>query len=1825
MSARIVAAFAVLFTMLTSAPIAAPALAQSERQVVTTDDADYFGFDLRAEPDVSLDQCETVCLADPDCRAFTYNKKAQWCFLKSDYSALNPFDGAVAGKVVEVSGEADIGAPPALSFVPEHVTDEARRYRTAIDGAASDDSAGLVRMTAEAEQALEAGNARRAVDRFRAAVAIAPEDGALWTALARAAVAAASEGDRDSHSHQEAATSAAFTAYQLSRSAASRAEALAVLATALEARSMFRPAIDAYQASLELVNSPDIRADYADLRERKGFRVVEHTVDTESLSPRICVQFSEPLVKSGVDYASFVTLDGTSAGAVEASGSELCVDGLQHGKTYRLSLRAGLPAAVGEDLEAPVALSVYIRDRTPSARFTGDNFVLPATARRGIPVATVNTASVTMQLFRIGERALSQVLTGADFLRQLEGYSVSRIADDLGTPVWEGTLAVALELNREVVTSFPVDQALPQREPGVYVLTAIAEGERREGWDAVATQWFVVSDIGLATFAGEDGLHVFARALSDATPLEGVELQLIARNNEILGTAATDAAGRATFTAGLTRGTAGMAPAALMARRDETDFVFLDMTRAGFDLSDRGVTGRAAPGALDVFAWTERGIYRAGETVHAAALARDDAASAVENLPLTFLFRRPDGVEDRRLVSGGAEIGGHAVELPLTDNAMRGTWQIAIHTDPKAEPVANVQFLVEDFVPDRIEFDMTSDTEIVAPGETAEVRVEGRYLYGAPAAGLSLEGEIRISARREREGFRNYVFGLADEEAEEETRLPLDGLPVLDGDGKAVVEVRIGELPATTQLLNGEVVMRMREGGGRAVERSIDFMVEPQGAMIGVRADFEGNQVRENSAAGFSVIAVDPSGARQDLPRLTWSLVKIERNYQWYRQNSSWSYEPVEFTRRVADGMIDAAADREGRISVPVDWGRYRLEVESPTSAGAATSVEFDAGWHVETSSTETPDGLEIALDKQNYAPGETAKLQVSPRFAGELLVIVGADRLLEVHTARIPRDGATVDIPVGENWGAGAYVTATLFRPGQAQESRMPMRAIGVKWLSVDPGRRKLDVSLQPPASMGPRQTIEIPVSVAAVAGETAYVALAAVDVGILNLTGYKPPDPDAWYFGQRRLGLELRDLYGRLIDGSAGAGGRIRTGGDGGALTVQGSPPSEDLVAFFSGPVALGPDGNAVIRFDLPQFNGTVRVMAVAWTKTGVGHAAAEVIVRDRVVVTASLPKFLAPGDRAELRLGIANTDGPAGTYAVDLAASGGISIPQGAAPDTVELAKGQHLSLTVPIVGDRLGEAQVSVRLAHIEEPAVEQALNLPVRPATLPVATRTVVTLAANGGSLRVDRELLAASLLPGASVSLNVSRSSAFDVAGLLMGLDRYPHGCAEQITSRALPLLYLDELSANAGLDEDLDVRNHVQDAIHKVLSYQSSSGSFGLWSPGWGDLWLDAYVTDFLTRAREQRYAVPEQSMRLALDNLQNALAYDANIADNGRQIAYALYVLARNRKASAGDLRYYLDIQIERFDTPLARAQLAASLALYGDVQRAERGFGSAFRLAQGWDANLGRSDYGSRLRDGAAMLALAAETRPEPALVPDMVRLVSAERGVTGQMSTQEQAWMLLAARAVREGSSPIALEVDGAPHAGRLSRRVSGDELLASPITVTNRSSEPMEAAVTTVAAPVDPLPAGGDGYSVERTYYRLDGTEANVTEVVQNERFVVVLRMTESNSWVSRVVVTDLLPAGFEIDNPRIVASADLAGFGWLPNTEIAHSEFLTDRFTAAFNRMADDSRDFAVAYIVRAVTPGTYVHPAASVEDMYRPHLSARTATGVMAVKAAQQ
>jgi uncharacterized protein YfaS (alpha-2-macroglobulin family) len=614
----------------------------------------------------------------------------------------------------------------------------------------------------------------------------------------------------------------------------------------------------------------------------------------------------------------------------------------------------------------------------------------------------------------------------------------------------------------------------------------------------------------------------------------------------------------------------------------------------------------------------------------------------------------------------------------------------------------------------------------------------------------------------------------------------------------------------------------------------------------------------------------------------------------------------------------------------------------------------------------------------------------------------------------------------------------------------------------------------------------------------------------------------------------------------------------------------------------------------------------------------------VRDPVVLTATLPRFLLPGDRSTVHLDLDNVEGQPGDYAITLSTTDAVVAGVGATQKLTLRAKARG-AVTIPVTASAAGNGAVKINVSGPGGFALERNYTLAVRPPAQILARRTVKPIA-KGDSVTLSSDMFA-DLVPGTGgVSISVGSSAALDAASLLAALDRYPYRCSEQITSRAMPLLYVARLASETHLALQTGADERVRNAIEALLTRQDSTGSFGLWSVGGSDIWLDSYVTDFLTRAREQKFAVPDTAFKLALDHLRNFVANTADPSKNGgTDLAYALYVLARNGVVPIGDLRYLADSKLDALTTPIAKAQVAAALALIGDRARAERVYAAALAMIDPQSENwLNRQDYGSNLRDAAALVTLASEGGAAPATVQAAVQRVEASRAMLHPTSTQEDAWLLLAASAMAKDSGNVTLDVNGEAVQRALYRTIRANDL-KEPLKVTNTGDTEVKAVVTVTGAPLTPEPAAENGFRIERLTYTPDGDPVDPAQVKQNTRLVVVLKITEAQPQFGRVIVADYLPAGFEIDNPHLVSSGDTGTLAWITDAvEPANTEFRDDRFTAAFERKRGDAAVFTVAYVVRAVSPGSYVRPQARVEDMYRPDRYGRTGSGNIEVTAAK-
>ena len=395
-------------------------------------------------------------------------------------------------------------------------------------------------------------------------------------------------------------------------------------------------------------------------------------------------------------------------------------------------------------------------------------------------------------------------------------------------------------------------------------------------------------------------------------------------------------------------------------------------------------------------------------------LTRDGTAEAIEGLPLTAILKRPDGVEYARALSQGEVAGGHVFTFRTTGAAPRGAWRLNIHSDVDAPSIASAKVLVEDFLPERIDFDLSLPEGLVHVDQPTTLTVDAKYLFGAPAGDLPVEGEVLLRSAQSLAAYPGYRFGRHDAYVPPEVYY-LDATSRTDPEGVALLDMEFPQLEPNFRPMEATIAVRVSEGSGRPVERKIETPVASGKPVLGIKPLFDGT-LPENSEAGFSLIALDAQQQQTGM-QVRWTVSKVRTRYQWFQYDGAWDWEPVTRRTKVAEGDATLGAEPV-QVTAPVDWGRYEIKVERIGGDYIAASDDFYAGWYGSADTSATPDVLELSLDAESYLPGDTAKLRVVPRYAGKALVSVVSNRLIDMIAVDVSEGENMVDIPVTDDWG---------------------------------------------------------------------------------------------------------------------------------------------------------------------------------------------------------------------------------------------------------------------------------------------------------------------------------------------------------------------------------------------------------------------------------------------------------------------------------------------------------------------------------------------------------------------------------------------------------------------------------------------------------------------------------------------------------------------------------------------------------------------------------------------------------------------------------------
>ncbi|MBV9995042.1 MAG: alpha-2-macroglobulin family protein [Caulobacteraceae bacterium] len=1605
-----------------------------------------------------------------------------------------------------------------------------------------------------------------------------------------------------------------------------------------------------------------------------GFAIWKTRFDTAGAQPLACIEMTRPLDPAKA-YGDFVLVspDLGHAPAVSVRDDELCVGGV--GFTDRqITLLKGLPARDGETLEANADAAFSNGDKPPYVGFAGAGVILPREDSDGVGIETVNVTKLAVEVWRVADRNLVRQSISAPDPTSEGGYASDYGDDspnDEGHIVWKGKIDIKGDPGSRTTTVFPLGAVLKEMKPGGYVIKArdasggrdLAAGEDDEGTTpAQARRWVIFTDMALIGYSGQDALDVVVRSLKTARPLAGVPVSLVSKSGEDLGKTVTDAAGRATFAHSLLEGENGLKAKMVMAYGPQGDLAVLDLDRSPIDLSRQNAgaaatgaasdvtAGRSLVGDIDGYLYADRGIYRPGETVRLTSLIRDRQARAVGDRKGEIVVLRPSGLEFRRFAFSGAPGGALATDIALPRTAPRGRWTADLRIDGYKDPAGKVSFEVQDFAPQRLA--VTADGQASAPvagAETRKIDVTARFLYGAVGSGLQTQGDARL--RRDPNPFPAYGdYRWGDETAAfEEKELDL-GSTVTDGAGHASLALDGSQAGDTVEPLMAVVTAQVFEPGGRPVAESTTLKVRPKALYLGVKVD-QGNTSGEAAPpVTLDVIAVDAAGARIAAPGVSYRLVSENWTYDWYQQDGQWQWRRTNRDVVVSAGAVEVGAGQPARVpSRRLGWGDYRLELTG--ADGARTVVRFSPGWGGAPGDAETPDSVLLTAGSKSYAQGDTVAIEVKSRYAGEAQVAVATDRLIDFKTFSVGKGGTVVRLKTSAAWGGGAYVLVSVVQPRDPVASPQPRRALGLLYVPLDPKGRRLTVELGTPDKIDSKAPVVVPMRVRGLGfGQSAHLTVAAVDEGILRLTKAASPDPVGWYFGKRALTLDYRDDYGRLLDPNLGAPANVNFGGDqlgGEGLTVT---PIK-TVALWSGIVTTGADGRATVTLPAADFNGQLRIMAVAWTDGAVGSADRELTVRQPVIADLNLPRFIAPGDKPFATLELQNLEGRPGGYVAQTRGTGGILA---AFRHLFQLVLGQRLAIHIPFAAPAsTGIGQVGFTVAG---PGFSTSKVYPIQSRLgWGAVTRTITELQQPGQTYTPPPGLVA-GLYPGNNGALQVQVSyspfKGFDPGPIAVSLSEYPYGCTEQLVSTAFPLLYATEVSADPKLRRTPQALN---DAVGQLLDRQSMDGAFGLWRVGDGeaDPWLGAYVTDFLLEARARGAAVPQEAVDKALNAMRlvslpdsspsvgyrldypdwwgaNADAAKAATARlRSRASAYALYVLAKAGRGDLARLRWWHDVQMKSEGSPLAIAQVGAGLALMGDRARARDAFEKAaaalaYKRPLLQIGPLAFTDdydwYQSPLRDLAAIIALSREAgqldiagRLEP-------RLEGAVRD-PDDLNTQEKAQLLRAAHFMLAAVGPIRVQAGGAVAAmtsGGLTPRwaVNGRLLDAHFV---NAGARPLWRTVTVRGVPVAPPDAEQHGISVEKTYFSFSGGTVNLASVKQGDRIIVRLAGASQQGRTVALAVDDALPAGFEIETVLGPDDADKGPFKFLGSlTAPKAQETRDDRYVASLDLAGH--KTFALAYVARAVTPGDFYLPGVQALDMYHAGIEARSRGGRLAV-----
>ncbi len=1561
-----------------------------------------------------------------------------------------------------------------------------------------------------------------------------------------------------------------------------------------------------------------------------------------------------------------------------------------------LTFKKGMPGILGvltEDFKS----TVVFNDFSPRLAFDTQGTILSPNRSMRIPLSTINVERVQATLWQLPESNIP--LMGMGFFDGYKKHLSRKLAVRTGdvNAVRNRAAVNSIDLTqiagkaKGVFLLTVADASDPKKVRS----DEVRDPDDYYGDDDMASQvekLVVISDIGITARIMPEGITVWANSIATTDAIKNARVRVFTANNVLLAEGRTDNDGlwqhvRKTpwegrerpalvlvSVAGDPKAEAPKAEAGL-AEPSVADMAYLklDSNLAADSAFDTGGREYLKAG-YEAFCFMPRGIFRPGESVDFKVLVRDAQLKAPQPFPVAWAVTSSTG----RTVGRGTAMlsgdGGAAFNLPLVPSAPTGKYLMSVTLPGQKKTLGFCQFAVEDFAPPRIEVKLSAEAPFVVGEDGTSVNVDVKYLFGAPAGGAPWESRLRIVPHYfSHPDWRAFTFPSGTISAPSGD---VENSGNLDEKGQASISVS-PDSEWKGSALSMSLTVRVREDGGRWVARNITIPYYKNPVLLGY--EMPRQEPQAGTPYSIRVAAVSPDGKASGLKSVT-AVAEIIQDY-YVRSDRGYTrttkYTPVS---TVSVPLTDGA----GVFTfTPPKRAEYRIRVFEPGSDAKTAMTTQLSVWSGLAASDDggSPliDRVMLSWDKQKYAVGETANLKVRSPFPGKLLIVLEGEK--EVYRQVVPMKGAetTVRVPVLNSMLPNAYVSAWVIRPVRENETWGAHRAFGVIPLTVDRSASKVGITLTAPEKTLPKG--EMPVSLALkdasgkpVRGE---VALAFVDEGLLSLTNFATPDPFSFFTAKRGMQGMVYDLYDNLMPLSTKkplslhpAGGE---GGDGSLL----SPMNRklELLSIFLGTVTTDAEGKAAVTLTLPEYSGKGRLMAVAVTDAGVGSASSQIRVARDVTVEATVPRMVAPGDLFTAPVLVFGDGEKSRKAKITFTTEGPLSV-EGVKEFQVSLdAKTPKVAISLPVKAGSaadMGALRIITKIEGTSDAPFEQRLEIPVRP-PFPRLTKSGGGVVRAGESATID---VGGGFFAGTQkVTLSFSDAPSVSLVKALSFLGSYPYGCLEQTTSSAWPYLAVPQMlkSLDPEKAQDTEFKMALDFAVRRILAMQRPDGGFNYW-PGASRsdnayAWGSVYAAHFLTEAKSSGL-VPPDALKAALGWLRSYLAGslpekgDWQIMDALSAKAYIAYVLTLNGDAPLGWMQFLKDQG--KFLSPSARIFLAGAYAVATGKSAPLRELGTnalpEFGYT-GWSLE-------STPRNEALRLLMWASVDPFAAETAELAKRVMEDGNKNRWRSTQENALAVLALgryaektatksknyEATLSGQTQIAAFTHGKNPVFTRKDLTPAAPAAPGPLTVKVTGEGATYYAWTTSGVPVKAPEPFSEGLFVGRRWILPDGkvidfmefdkdgkpaTAARNLKIPQGAKVTVVLYVQPKAS-MNSLVLADIVPGGFEIDNPNLVPDGDSnsAAAGTLidpktkkpiPAPKVFGNAYSLNSSMESRTEMRDDrlllfvnqlpARSGVFIYTLRAVSKGTFVLPPVSAEAMYEPEVRALTAPGTVTVE----